>query len=191
MKIILASTSRRKKEILEKIGLKFVTEESGFEEKTNLQNPQQIVKYFSKQKAKGVVAKHPKDLIIAADTIVVFNKKIMGKPKNYKEARKMLSILSGKTHLVMTGVTLMNSKKSITKVSKTKVKFKKLTEKEIDAYLKTGDFLGNAGAYAIQGKAGIFIEKIDGEYFNIIGFPVNLLANILIKFKVSIDSFWR
>lgn len=191
MKIILASGSPRRKEILEKIGLNFVVEETGFEEKTTLTKPEQIVKFFASEKAKSLISKYPLDLIIAADTIVVLGKKIMGKPRNNLEAKEMLNKLSGKTHTVMTGVSVIRNKKIITKLAKTKVKFKKLNESEINAYIKTKEPLDKAGGYGIQGRAGVFVKEINGEYFNIMGMPVDLLSEILNKFNISISSYWR
>jgi len=190
MKIILASGSPRRKEILEKIGLQFVVEESGFEEITLLKNPTEIVKLFSKEKAKAVIKKYPEDLIIAADTVVVLGNKVMGKPKSELEAGQMLKKLSGKSHIVITGLSVAFGKKLITKVSKTKVKFNKISKKEIDAYVKTKEPLDKSGAYGIQGKAGIFVKEIKGDYFNILGMPVGLLASLLSKFNFYIPNHW-
>ncbi len=191
MKIILASASPRRKEILEKIGLKFIVEESGFAEKTTLKKPESIVKFLAAEKAKSLANKYPFDLIIAADTVVVLGKRIMGKPKNNYEAKEMLKLLSGKTHTVITGVSVIRNKKIITKIAETKVKFKKLNKVEIDCYLKTKEPLDKAGGYGIQGKAGIFIKEIKGEYFNVMGMPVNLLSEILNKFNFTISNNWK
>ena len=117
------------------------------------------------------------------DTIVVLGKKIMGKPKNKSAAKKMLSMLSGKTHQVITGIYLLRlpDSKSISSYEKTKVKFRRLSGKEIERYIKTKEPYDKAGAYAIQGQAGLFVESINGCYFNVVGFPVAKFLKLLRK----------
>jgi septum formation protein len=188
-KIILASASPRRKELLAKIGLKFSIEKSDIKENLELKlTPKKLAECLSYRKAYKVSKRYSNAVIIAADTIVVLNGKIIGKPKNSKEAVKILKKLSGKIHSVITAFTIIDTKtnKSITKFVETKVFMKKLTEKEINYYVNTGEPLDKAGAYGIQGFGGIFIEKIDGDYYNVVGMPLTALVRELKKFDVHV-----
>jgi septum formation protein len=188
-KIILASASPRRKELLEKIGLKFAVESSDFKEQiTTSLEPQELVMKNSLAKARAVANKHRKALVIAADTIGVFRGKILGKPRAAAGARKMLQALSGKSHLVITGVTIIDTEsgKVFSKSVTTKVYFKKLSSKEIEDYVKTGEPLDKAGAYAIQGLGSVIVAKIEGDYYNVIGLPLNALAEGLKQFGVAV-----
>ncbi len=178
-KIILASASPRRKELLEKIGLKFEIDSSDVTE--DLQSdipPRELVKKLSMEKAHAVVKKYDDAIIIAADTIGVFEGKIIGKPHTTTEAKKMLNMLNGKSHLVITGYTIIDTKtnKTVSKSVATKVYFRKMTGDEIDAYIKTGEPLDKAGAYAIQGLGALIVEKIEGDYYNVIGLPLSALV---------------
>ena len=188
-KIILASGSPRRKKLLEQLGLKFEIKTSNFEEKIepNL-NPHTLVKKQSRGKAKNVAKLYKNALIIAADTMVYLNGKYIGKPITEKNARNALQQLSGKKHLIISGFTIIDTltNKTITKSVETKVYFKKLTLKEIDDYIKTGEPLDKAGAYGIQEKGAIFVEKIEGDYFNVVGLPIFALVTELKKFDVKI-----
>lgn len=180
--IILASKSPRRKQLLEKAGLKFKVVESNYEEKIDSKlNPHQLVKKLSLEKAKAVAQKYRNAIIIGADTIIVCEGKIMGKPKDEKDARKILNFISDKTHLIVTGFTIIDgeSQKIITKSEETKIKMRKISKSEIDSYIKTKEPFDKAGAYAIQGKAREFIEKIDGDLENAIGLPVDSLLKEL------------
>jgi len=188
-KIILASASPRRRELLEKIGVKFAVEPSEYNEQVNTSlEPHELVRHNSEAKARAVAAKHRKALVIAADTIGVFRGKILGKPHTTSEARKVLQALSGKSHLVITGVTIIDTEtgKVFAKSVTTKVYFKKLTPKEIEAYVKTGEPLDKAGAYAIQGLGSVIVDKIEGDYYNVIGLPLNALAEGLKQFGVEV-----
>lgn len=184
-KIILASVSPRRKELLKKIGIKFKVVESDFKEFTdpNLK-PQELVKKLSLEKAKAVFKNHKDSIIIAADTIVVIRNEIIGKPKDKKDAKRMLNKLSGKMHYVYTGFTIIDSK-PITKSVKSKVYFRNLSSKEIDDYVAHEKPFDKAGAYAVQEKAGIFIKKIEGDFFNVVGLPIYALARELKKLGVK------
>lgn len=188
-KIILASASPRRKVLLKQIGLNFEVVVSNFEEKIedNLK-PVDLAKKFSLQKAKDVAKNYDDAIIIAADTFVVLGNEILGKPKNKELARKMLEKLSGKAHLVITGFTIIDTKsgKTVTKSVESKVFMKKLTKEEIDAYVNTGEPLDKAGAYAVQEKGGLFVEKIEGDFFNVVGLPIFTLMQGLKKFGVNI-----
>lgn len=187
--IILASTSPRRKELLAKTGLKFTCVDSGYEEDMTLNlKPKKLVEFLSKNKAMAVANKYPTSIIISGDTIIAFKNKVLGKPKNKIEAKKFLKMLSGKTHEVITAFTILDcqTKKIITKSIPTKISMKKLTDKEIDWYIKTGELLDKAGAYAIQGLGSMFITKISGDYFATVGLPIYYLVKELKKFGIVV-----
>ena len=187
--IILASTSARRKALLEQIGLVFKID-AGVREESAVtgQIPEEIVREISLKKAQSVADKYPDALIIAADTIGVIAGRIIGKPHSEQEAKEILSLLSGKAHSVITGFTVLDTatNKSVSKTVATTVYFKNLTKSEIEEYIKTGEPLDKAGAYAIQGKGALFVEKIDGDYFNVVGLPLGALAEVLKEFGVKV-----
>ena len=190
-KVILASKSPRRKSILEQVGLKFSIVASDFDEtKIKFKTPQEMVKKLSFEKAKIVAAKHPKAVIIGADTTVIFKKEIIGKPKSKQDAIRILKLLSGNTHKIVTGFTVMEGKKSITGHVVSKAKFKKLSEQEIKAYVATNEPMDKAGGYGIQDKGGLFIEKIEGDYFNVVGLPIFAVSKALKEFGVEITKNW-
>lgn len=187
--IILASESPRRKEILEKAGLKFKVVKSNYKEYLDPKlKPHELVQKLSLEKAKAVFKKYKNCIIIAADTFVVCNNKILGKPKDEKDAKQMLSWLSGKTHLIITGFTIIdgNLDKIITKSQVSKIYMRKISSAEIDSYIKTGEPYGKAGGYAIQGIGSIFIKKINGDFFNAVGLPIYALARMLKKLGVEV-----
>jgi septum formation protein len=187
--IILASSSPRRKALLEQIGLKFKVDASTQEEDyLTWQQPDRLVKEVSLKKAESAAGKHPDAVIIAADTIGVIGGRIIGKPHSEKEAREILSLLSGKAHMVITGFTVLDTltSKSITRSVETAVYMKPMTEAEIEAYVATGEPLDKAGAYAIQGRGALLVEKIEGDYFNVMGLPLYALAEALKEFGVNV-----
>lgn len=189
--IILASASPRRKELLERIGLKFKIVKSNFEEKLNPKvDFHTLSKKLSLGKAEAVAENFKNSIVIAADTFVVLGKEIFGKPKDKEHAKKMLKKLCGKMHLVITGFTIIDTKtqKQISKSVESKVYMRKLSQKEIEDYIKTKEPFGKAGAYAVQEKGSVLIEKIEGDYFNIVGLPIFALAKELKKFKVNLLS---
>ncbi len=178
-KIILASASPRRRELLEQIGFEFEVMTSDCEEKITSLDPIQIVEELSRQKAENVFEKQEgkKDIIvIGADTIVVFEGKIMGKPKSYEDACDMLLKLQGETHKVYTGVTFCyeknNQKLHKTFYECTEVSFYSATEEEIRNYVDSEEPMDKAGAYGIQGRGAVFVEKIKGDYNNVVGLPI-------------------
>lgn len=188
-KIILASASPRRKEILELTGLKFSIDAGDYEEDMSLRlKPHQLAKFLSSEKAKTIAVKHTNALVIAADTFIVFKDHLLGKPHTKEEARRMLTLLSGKAHSVITGFTIIdtNTRKKHSTSVETKVYFRKLTVFEIEAYIKTGEPLDKAGAYAIQGIGAIIVKKIEGDYFNVMGLPLSSLTEALKKFGVFV-----
>jgi len=202
--IILASQSPRRKELLEQIGLEFEICPAKGEEIITKSIPEEVVMELSKQKAEEVAAmvasfgeNHkeittPSDiLVIGADTVVAYDGKILGKPVDEADAKRMLTMLSGNTHSVFTGVTLVLIDKEgrageLVFYEKTDVKMHKMTEKEIDRYIATGEPMDKAGSYGIQGKCAIYIEKIDGDYNNVVGLPVTRIYQELKNIGIDI-----
>ena len=202
--IILASQSPRRKELLEQIGLEFEICPAKGEEIITKTIPEEVVMELSKQKAEEVAAmvsvygeNHkeittPSDiLVIGADTVVAYDGKILGKPKDEADAKAMLTMLSGNTHSVFTGVTLVLIDKSgrageLVFYEKTDVKMHEMSEKEIDQYIATGEPMDKAGSYGIQGKCAIYIEKIDGDYNNVVGLPITRIYQELKKIGIDI-----
>ena len=179
--LIIASSSKRREQILRNHGIKFKISPSNIaEDRFNHLNPIKMVETLSFLKAKKAFEKFPNSIILGADTTVVLGKKILGKPKSSTEAYKMLKSLSGKTHKVITGFTITNSSdgKTLTSHEITKVTFRKLSEEEINNYVGHGEVMDKAGAYAIQEEAGEFVEKIEGDYLNVVGLPSKVFDHL-------------
>lgn len=173
MKIILASGSPRRTELLDLIHIPHLVYPSTVEEKiTDFESPEQVVKILSHNKAVDVANKFPNDLIIGADTIVVVDNKILGKPQVKEEAKAMLKKLSNRTHEVFTGVTIIYQKQTHSFISKAEVTFYTLTDEEIEEYIRTENVYDKAGAYGIQDSCAKFIKKINGDFYTIMGLPV-------------------
>lgn len=189
MRIVLASGSPRRRELLSVVGVKdFEVCPAEGEEKTEAGlAPSEIVKSLSAAKAREVAAKFDGDtVIIAADTIVWAEGRVLGKPHGEDEAFKMLKALSGKTHEVYTGITLIKGGEALSCAECTKVEFRELNDDEINAYIATGEPMDKAGAYGIQGKASLMVKKIDGDYFNVVGLPLCLLGQMLKQIGVRL-----
>ncbi len=187
--IILASGSPRRRELLKQIGLPFKVHVSNFEEDdSQTQEPHKRAQQLSLGKARVVATKYKNAVIIAADSFVAYKGKVLSKPGTKSIARKMLRELSGKSHPLITGFTIIDSKtgKTVSKSAETRVYMKKLSSKDIEDYIKTGEPLDKAGAYGIQGRGAILVRKIDGDYSNVVGLPLPLLAEELKKFKVNV-----
>jgi septum formation protein len=187
--IILASASPRRKELLEKIGLKFTVDPSDYPEEFRPDlKPEGQSKAISIGKARAVAKKYRDAIIIAADTFGVLRGQILGKPHTSEEAIKMLQTMSGKSHRVITGLTVIDSasNKTVTRTVETRVYIKILSPMEIQNYVKTGEPLDKAGAYAIQGLGSLIVERINGDYYNVMGLPLNALAESLKEFDVNI-----
>lgn len=182
--VILASQSPRRKELLQMIVPKFSIEPSHFEEKAVQERiPERLVRILAEGKAKTVWERHPEDLVIGCDTIVLSPAhEVFGIPENREEAKRMLLSLSGRTHRVITGVCVMRRGKKSVFHQTTKVTFQMLTDSEIEAYLDTGEPFDKAGAYGIQGYAGALVERINGDYYSVVGLPVAKLRKVLQKF---------
>lgn len=185
--IILASQSPRRKLILEQLGLTFQVLPSAYvEDMTLLLPPEELAKHLSLGKAQDIAVKHPDAFIIAADTFVALDGALFGKPHTTERARETLKALSNMTHQVISGLTVIHGDKCVTQAAVTKVTFKKLSDETITHYIEKENILEAAGAYFIQGLGASLIEKIDGDYYNIVGLPVSNLVSILQDFGIFI-----
>ncbi|MEJ8553155.1 Maf family protein [Tepidibacter sp. Z1-5] len=191
MNIVLASASPRRKELLSNLNLDFKIMKSYIEEFVNDKyTPESIAMSLSFQKAIDVANKTGKNsIVIGADTIVVLDEKILGKPKDEQDAFNTLNQLSGKCHKVITGISVLrlSDNKKIIDYEVTKVKMREFSEDEIKRYIKTTEPMDKAGSYAIQGYGSLLVEQINGDYFNVVGLPVSKLGQILYRhFDVNI-----
>ena len=186
MAIILASKSPRRQQLLRQLGVEFTIQTADIDETMFPgRKPEDEVARVSALKARAVVCA-PDDLVISADTIVVADDMILGKPKNEADASKMLRLLSGRAHTVMTGLSVRRGDTVRTEVVQTSVWFRDLTDGEIARYIATGEPMDKAGAYGIQGLAGLFVERLDGDYFSVMGLPICKLGEMLRSFGVTI-----
>lgn len=187
--LILASASPRRRELLNQIHCKFVCRPADCAEITFQQekNPVSLVRQNAVLKAIAAVIEDNKDeVVLGADTVVACDGQIYGKPKDDKEAFSMLKNLSGRTHQVYTGIALVYSGQIYHDVAVTDVTMKKMTDEEIRRYIRSGEPRGKAGAYAIQGLASVFVEKINGCYFNVVGLPLSRLYDLAKKADVKL-----
>ncbi len=189
-RIILASQSPRRKQLLEQIGLRdFEVRKSCYKENMQaMDNPQELAKFLALNKAKEVAQYYVNAIIIGGDTFTVFNGKFIGKPKDKNDARQILKNFSGKEHLIISGLALIDtkSKKTITDFGQAKVKFRKLSNEEIDNYVNLGEGLKMAGAYGLMNRAAPLIESINGDFYSVIGLPLNKLYLCLKKMGVDL-----
>ena len=188
-KIILASASPRRKELMTMASLSFDVIVSDCDETIEYDGPEDMVRKLSLLKAKDVAEKIQKKetephIVIGADTIVYFQNQILGKPKNEEDAFRMLQAMSGKTHTVYTGVTLIDTASSQTETfcEATKVEFYDVTDGDIRAYIATGYPLDKAGSYGVQGRGCFLVKRIEGDYFTVVGLPIAHLLRILKKY---------
>jgi septum formation protein len=183
--IILASQSPRRKQLLEQLGYSFTQKSKNTDENFSAEMPQrEVAEYLSNKKAAAFESEiQPNDLIIASDTIVLIENEILNKPADYKEAFEMISKLSGKQHEVITGVCLKSAKKTVSFSVSTTVFFKKLKEGEINYYINQYKPFDKAGAYGIQEWIGLIgVDKIEGSFYNVMGFPAKLVYEAIEKF---------
>lgn len=183
-KVFLASTSPRRSELLSQVGIPYEVVPSSYVEKNDfLLRPEELVKEQALGKAKAAILPEGIECndypILGADTIVVLDNQILGKPHHTEEAKDMLTNLSGKCHQVMTGIGILYKGDIINFVKTTNVYFRNLSTKEIDWYVATGEPLDKAGAYGIQGTGALWVEKIEGSYTNVVGLPVEDIYNVL------------
>lgn len=187
MQIILASQSPRRKELLGQMGISnFIIRPAVGEETAQPGlTPAQLVEALSLQKGLEVAQTAPDDLVIAADTVVAVDGRVLGKPRDRADAVQMLTALSGRTHTVYTGVTLCRGGEVLTQHEATQVRFRTLTPDEIQAYVDTNEPMDKAGSYGIQGYGALLVEGIEGDYFNVVGLPVCRLGRMLARFGVN------
>ena len=178
MQLILASQSPRRKELMELFRIPFTVRVADIDESMNGADPYNEVARVSRLKAMAV-SREADDVVIAADTIVVCDGKVLGKPGDEDDARRMLHLLSGRDHQVMTGLCVLRGDKVLSCTEVTDIHFRALTEKEIEEYIRTGDPMDKAGSYGIQSGAALFAEKLCGDYFNVVGLPVCRLGKLL------------
>lgn len=193
VKVILASASPRREELLKQIGIVPEIIPSDIEEKVTSENPRQVVEELSRQKAESVwewhrIQEEDNFIVIGSDTVVALDGKILGKPKDENEAEHMIHLLQGKSHQVYTGVTLVDRKQSITFSEKTLVFVHSMAEQEIKEYVARGESLDKAGAYGIQGYFSAFIDRIEGSYANVMGLPVGSVYQWLKKLMEGLDD---
>ncbi len=187
MDIVLASQSPRRKELLKQMGLSYRVAAADIDEHMERSlPPDKLVEAISAEKAAAAARSQGTDpLIIAADTVVALDGEILGKPHSQTEAAAMLKKLSGREHQVYTGFTVRQGDKVLTRSQRSGVRFRKLSEKEIAAYVATGEPMDKAGAYGIQGFGSLLVEGIQGDYFNVMGLPVCMLGQALKEFGID------
>jgi septum formation protein len=188
--IILASSSPRRKELLEQAGIPFRVVPGGVDEdKVELSGtPGQKAEHLAYVKAQDVAKNVEKGLVLGADTIVVCDGEVFGKPSDEADARRMLEKLNGREHHVITGVSIIDtgSGKVMKGYETTKVRFARLKPEEIQAYIDTGEPFGKAGAYAVQGKGALLVEGLDGCYSNVVGLPLQRVSKMLKELGISV-----
>ncbi len=187
-KIILASSSPRRKELMNLLQIPFEVIASNYDEESEkFSNGKEMVEGLSFNKAKVVSDKYKDAVIIAADTAVVLGETVIGKPKDIKNAREILRMLSGTSHKVITGYTIFDSKTNqhVTSSVTSGVTFKNLTDEEINYYLSLGEYKDKAGGYAVQEVGGVFVEDIQGDFFNVVGLPLKDIRRELENFGIK------
>jgi septum formation protein len=179
--IYLASQSPRRKTLLRQLGLQFKVIKPNVEESVTGRDPKTVAVRLAEAKVLSAAPRVRRGVILGVDTIVVLGRRIMGKPASKADARRMLQALSGRTHRVICGLCLLRKPggRKLLGAEVTKVRFRKLTPSEIEDYVSTREPCDKAGAYAIQGRAGLFVDRIEGNYFNIVGLPVPRLLELL------------
>ncbi len=186
--IILASASPRRRELLALMGLTYaIIPCAGEENPPESKDPATFVETLALQKAQAVASLHPTDCVVGADTIVYLDGDILGKPHTAERAKAFLSRMQGRTHTVFTGVAIVKGEHIDVRHCKTDVTFANMTQREIENYVKTGEPLDKAGAYGVQGPGGVFVERIEGNYFNVIGMPLPLLYRMLLDAGENVE----
>jgi len=191
--MILASKSPRRKEILEDFGFEIEIITEDIVEESSQTDSLLWAQDIALKKGRAVAEKNKDRWVISADTVVVFNNEFLGKPKDKDEAKKVLKKLSGNTHEVVTAVAMMNLSQNIefAFADVTEVRFKKLESSEIEWYVESGEPMDKAGSYGIQGKGSIFIDRIEGDFFNVMGFPISRFYDKLKELGYSIEELYK
>ena len=179
-RVVLASGSPRRHELLNLIGIAHEVRPANIDETMRpRETPRRHAERLAREKASAVAKRDPDLITIGADTIVVINRKVLGKPKDTDDAARMLAMLSGREHVVTTAVAVSRGKKLRSAVEEVRVRFRRLREDEIEAYIATGEPMDKAGAYGIQGFGATIVERIEGDYFSVMGLPVVRLIGLL------------
>ncbi|SDN59079.1 Maf family protein [Alkalicoccus daliensis] len=185
--VVLASQSPRRKELLTQAGIEFTVQPSVKEEIYDpAETPDNIVASLALQKAEEVFAQHPEAVVIGSDTMVAIDGKMLGKPKDEEEAARMLKQLSGRTHQVHTGAAILSKEDRTVFTETVQVTFYPLTESEINTYIQSKEPADKAGAYGIQGLGAVLVERIEGDYFSIVGLPVAKVVRALKKHGIQL-----
>ncbi|MEZ5307349.1 MAG: Maf family protein [Pyrinomonadaceae bacterium] len=193
-KLVLASGSPRRSEILKSVGWEFEIFVTDIDEsEVSGESPEDYVTRLAREKALWASSKHPGHLVLGADTTVVVNGSIIGKPVDLEDADRMIRLLSGKRHEVLTGVAFATDSNAVSGLQRTTVSFATLSDSEIDYLVHNGSPLDKAGAYAVQAQAALFIEEIEGDYWNVVGLPVSLVYKLLQRAYSEIrpESGWK
>jgi septum formation protein len=181
-RLVLASGSPRRVEIMNSVGWEFTKAVPDVDESViEGEAPEDYVRRLAVAKAEAVSSAHPGEIILAADTTVVIEGEIIGKPADLADARRMIAMLSGNWHEVLTGVAVVRKDSTNVGLQRTRVKFADLSDTEIDFLVEKGDPLDKAGAYAVQAQAALFIEGIEGDYWNVVGLPISLVYRLIMQ----------
>lgn len=179
-KVVLASSSPRRRELLNLIGIAHEVRPANLDESMRpRETPRRHAERLARDKASAIAMRDPDLITIAADTIVVINRKVLGKPIDKEDAARMLAMLSGREHTVITAVAVSRGKKLRSAIEEVKVKFRRLREDEIEAYIATGEPMDKAGAYGIQGYGATIVERVEGDYFAVMGLPLVRLVGLM------------
>jgi len=178
--VVLASASPRRRELLNLIGIAHEARPANIDESIrSRETPRSYAKRLAREKATAIATRHPGLITIGADTIVVVNRKVLGKPTDSADAQRMLAMLSGREHLVITAVAVSRGGKLRSAIEEVRVKFRRLGKGEIGAYIATGEPMDKAGAYGIQGFGATIVERIEGDYFAVMGLPLVRLIGLM------------
>ena len=179
-RVVLASASPRRRQLLDLIGIAHEVRPADIDETMRPREaPRRHAERLAREKATAIAKRDPDLITIAADTIVVINRKVLGKPRDADDAARMLALLSGREHVVTTAVAVSRGKKLRSAVEEVRVKFRRLRDDEIEAYIATGEPMDKAGAYGIQGYGATIVERIEGDYFAVMGLPIVRLIGLL------------
>ena len=191
LKLVLASASERRLTLLHQIGIvPALVDPTGIDERLSLpgETPTQMAAHLARRKAELAFALHPDSLVLGADTLVACGRRVLMKPEDSHDAQAFLSLLSGRRHRVHTGLCLIGSGKMRQRFVTTVVRFKRLTDREIQSYIDSNEWRGKAGAYAIQGRAGAFVKAINGSYSNVVGLPLYETYVLLTSFGYCLPT---
>lgn len=187
-KLVLASGSPRRAEIMRSVGWDFIKDVPDIDESERAgESPEDYVQRLAREKVEAISVSHQDEIVLGADTTVVIDGEIIGKPVDVADARRMIGLLSGNWHEVLTGVAIVRDGRSSVGLQRTKVKFASLNDDEIDFLVEKGDPLDKAGAYAVQAQAALFIEAIEGDYWNVVGLPISLVYRMIREASRSVS----